>query len=428
MEKVWRIMRYFLCCLIIFGVFKSFAQQEKFITKIYKPSVKTLEVYVEGNVRSYPVIEFMSEDKIVVQFDDLVPEAKDYSYRLIHCNYDWSASELFSEEFMEGFNENEITQYDYAINTKQPYVNYRVSLPNENVQFKQPGNYILKVIENGTEQKTVLTARFVIYEPLMDVAAKVVRPIGAEQQDNSQELELSVFHDQVDVSDPFNEVKVVVTQNNRPDRVLKDIKPAFVKNSELVYGISGDNILPGGNEFRIFAFTNIHKFGLNVNDIQYVDSIYHVQLRLDERRSFKRYFWEEDMNGKSFVFLDKTEDAHIAADYAYVYFSLPIEEPFLEGKVYLYGDFNHWQKSEDYQLQYNFDTKMYETKLLLKQGYYNYIYCYENNYTKEFGESFLEGSHFQTENDYLIYVYHRKFGENFDRLVGYQVVNSKYQD
>jgi hypothetical protein len=195
----------------------------------------------------------------------------------------------------------------------------------------------------------------------------------------------------------------------------------------LVYSFSGENILLGGNEFRTFSFTNIHKLSLNVNEIQFVDTLYHVQLRLDERRSSKRYFWEEDMNGKSFVFLDNSYDPHRSADYAFVYFSMPMAEPFIDGKVYVFGELSGWNANDLNQMRYNFDTKMYEAALFLKQGYYDYVYAYYNNYTKELDETILEGSHFQTENDYIIYVYHRGFSEKFDRLVGYQVVNSKYQ-
>ena len=36
----------------------------------------------------------------------------------------------------------------------------------------------------------------------------------------------------------------------------------------------------------------------------------------------------------------------------------------------------------------------------------------------------LEGSHWQTDNDYTIFVYHRAFGDEYDRLIAYKTVNS----
>ncbi|MDA3893486.1 MAG: DUF5103 domain-containing protein [Salinivirgaceae bacterium] len=422
-------MRFSVLVIIVFvQAITALGQNSKFDNAIFKSSIKTLKTFVDGNDRSYPAIELFGDNVILIQFDDLSPNANNYSYRIIHCNYDWTASELFLDEFMEGFNENSISNYDFSINTKVPYVNYWVAIPNDDVQLKKSGNYVLSVFEDGDQEKIVLTARFVVYESLLDINAEIIRPLGAQVQNNSQEIKLSVNHEELEISDPFNEVKVVISQNNRPDRIIKDIKPVFVKNNELVYSFSGENIFKAGNEFRAFGFTNTQKYGLNVNDIQFADTIYHVQLRLDERRSSKHYFWEEEMNGKSFIYLDNSLDSYVSADYAYVYFSLPIDDPFLDGKLYLYGDMTYWQTNEQYQMQYNFDTKMYEAKLLLKQGYYNYMYTCSNNYTGELDDSFLEGSHYQTENDYVIYIYQRNFSDNYDRLVGYQVINSKYQE
>jgi hypothetical protein len=39
-------------------------------------------------------------------------------------------------------------------------------------------------------------------------------------------------------------------------------------------------------------------------------------------------------------------------------------------------------------------------------------------------ETITEGNHWDTENEYHIYVYHRKFGTYYDQLVGYARLNS----
>jgi len=417
-----------LLAFILVFFYTTSAQSRIFSDSIYSTTIKTLKAYVDGNERSYPAIELNSDTKILIQFDDLVHNSRNYTYQIIHCNYDWSVSTLFSDEYMVGFNENIIQQFEYSTNTKIGYINYRVMLPNNDVQFKLAGNYVFRVFENGNIENSVLTQRFVIYETIVGIQAEVIRPLGAMVKDNSQEIKLTINHDQLQIGDPFNEIKVVIRQNNRTDRMLKDIKPVFVRDNELVYSFSGENTMMAGNEFRTFGFTNIHKNGINVNDIQYVDTIYHVQLRLDESRGSKQYFWEQEMNGQGIVFLENNDDSYRSADYAFVHFSLPMEEPLLEGKVYVLGELSQWKTTEANQMQYNFDAKMYEAVLLLKQGYYDYLYTYYNNYTQEFDETLLEGSHYQTENNYIIYVYHRGFSGNFDKLVGYQVVNSKYQN
>jgi hypothetical protein len=36
----------------------------------------------------------------------------------------------------------------------------------------------------------------------------------------------------------------------------------------------------------------------------------------------------------------------------------------------------------------------------------------------------IEGSHYQTKNEYLVLFYHRGQGDRYDRLVGHQVAHS----
>jgi hypothetical protein len=420
---------YLLLVYLLFGFFICGYSQVKVLdTHIYKQSVKTLKANVDGNEQSYPAIKLNDDLQILIQFDDLAETSANYSYQIIHCNANWTRSSLQPEEYITGFTENSIDNFEYSVNTKTGYINYSVVLPNDDIGFLLSGNYIFKVIEDGNADAPVLTARFVVYETEVRIDAEITRPLGTGVQNHSQEIKLSVNNEEFPISDPFNEIKIVISQNNRPDRVIKDIKPVFVRNNELTYGYSGENIMLGGNEFRTFAFTNIHKYSIGVNDIKFVDTIYHVQLRLDERRSSKKYFWQEDMNGKNIIYLDNTDDGYRSADYAYVYFSLAVEEPLLEGDVYVYGNFNNWKTDLQNKMHYNYKTKLYEAVILMKQGYYDYEYVFYNKYTKELDEAFLEGSHYETENDYIICVYYHDFSMNYDRIIGYKVVNSKYKE
>jgi hypothetical protein len=47
-----------------------------------------------------------------------------------------------------------------------------------------------------------------------------------------------------------------------------------------------------------------------------------------------------------------------------------------------------------------------------------------NNKQRWPDETAVEGSHFDTENDYHIFVYFRDIRTNCDRLVGYRKINS----
>ena len=69
------------------------------------------------------------------------------------------------------------------------------------------------------------------------------------------------------------------------------------------------------------------------------------------------------------------------------------------------------------------NSNRYLLSLLLKQGVYDYQYVWVDKTGKP-DYTALEGSHFETENDYQLLVYYKPPGARWEELIGYQVLNS----
>jgi hypothetical protein len=108
----------------------------------------------------------------------------------------------------------------------------------------------------------------------------------------------------------------------------------------------------------------------------------------------------------------------------YVDFFLPYPIPESSGNFYVMGRLTDWRMNRNSKMTYNYTRMGYETTLYLKQGYYNYIYVLSNDTKKGGDETITEGSHWDTENDYYIFVYHRQFGTYFDQLIGIRKLNT----
>ena len=67
---------------------------------------------------------------------------------------------------------------------------------------------------------------------------------------------------------------------------------------------------------------------------------------------------------------------------------------------------------------------MYRGTLFIKQGYYDYLYAVVPNGETRGSVSFIEGDHWETNNQYTVYVYYRTRVPEYDRLVGYSTFNS----
>ncbi len=91
--------------------------------------------------------------------------------------------------------------------------------------------------------------------------------------------------------------------------------------------------------------------------------------------------------------------------------------------VYVMGDFTRWQKLPQYKMNYNSGRGEYILDLLVKQGFYDYMYNVTSGGLDNDFVNF-ENTFFDTENTYFIYLYYMRPGEINYRLIGYRQVSS----
>jgi len=136
---------------------------------VFHEEIKSVQLYREGNELSNPVIELGSDAKLLLKFDDLSEDVKNYSYTIIHCDPNWNESFIQQSEYLKGFPDNNLTDYAMSFNTIVKYVNYQLQIPNEECSPKYSGNYILVVFEDNNRENLVLMQRFYVVEPLVRI-------------------------------------------------------------------------------------------------------------------------------------------------------------------------------------------------------------------------------------------------------------------
>ncbi len=395
--------------------------------QVYRESIKSVLFHRTGWELSYPVIELNSPDQVTLSFDDLTDEIRNYSYSLIHCDANWIPSSIPEQEYLEGFSNNQIYDYALSSNTYVRYVHYTLNIPNDDVRLLLSGNYIVRILEDNDEGKVMMTKRFAVIESEVKTDAKVTRPLTQPYLDSGHEIIFTIFCEQLDIIDPVSEIQVRVSQNNRSDLVLNDLKPLIIKEGMLEYSAHRNNILPGGNEYRSFEMKNLKYQSGSVKNIEFINPYFHVELMPDKPRNKIAYFFNEDLNGRYFVDIQGSTKKNTDADYVFVHFTLLDDQTFPDGQVYVFGALTNWSIGNYNKMEYNSERKCYEATLLLKQGYYNYEYVFVSDRTHVIDPFDIEGSHYDAENDYLIYVYYRPLNARYDRLVGYSLINSLRQ-
>ncbi len=241
---------------------------------------------------------------------------------------------------------------------------------------------------------------------------------------SKQEIDFSIFYQGIQVSNPFEDIKVVVMQNGRWDNAITGLKPLFLRDNELEYSYDEENTFNGGNEFRTFDLRTVRVQTLFVKDIVQGPDGYTVVLTTSISRSFDRYSVENDINGKFLIKNQDGFDDELGSEYAKVKFSLK-HDILANGNFYVFGGLTDWRLTTEGKMTYNYDDGVYETLLYLKQGYYDYEYMFLEDGAQLPDETIIEGNHYETFNEYTVLVYFRPLGGRYDRLIGLRRFSSR---
>jgi hypothetical protein len=202
------------------------------------------------------------------------------------------------------------------------------------------------------------------------------------------------------------------------------VKPLNLQNRKAVYDHSSALICEAGNEYRSFEMTTTRYAGMNIEIIEFFTPYYHTTLKPDMIRSNRSYLFVEDINGRIFIRNNNAEDSDIEADYPFVHFYIPCETPLPENVYILSEAFNNILDVRS-QMEYSAADKGYVKSVLLKEGYYNYLYVNRKNNSSPASPAMVEGNFYQTENEYRVMVYARPTGWRYDKLIGVQTIQYK---
>jgi len=395
------------------------------ISKIKKNSlydIRTILLYNSKNEMSLPIINLDSEEKLELRFDDLTTDISKFFVTIEHFDSNWKKSNLLKSEYVEGFIKDEIINYDYSFNTLQEYIHYSYIFPSENLKPTISGNYKLKVFDSYGD--TVLSRKFMVLEKKINLDVNIKKATLSQDRKIKHEIDFIINHKNFDIVDPFSQIKVIIKQNNKDDNAITDLKPMYIRNSTLIYDFNEENTFLGNNEFRHFDIKSMRYYSERIKSIYSDSSKFKVTLYSDNKKPFNNYSIEPDLNGKFYIKSQEARNSSTEAEYVDVLFSLR-SEYISNGDLYIIGEMNDWKKNENFKLDYNFQKKQYEKEVILKQGYYNYHYAINDTSLDYLDVASIEGTHYQTRNEYQIYVYFKDLNDRYEKLIGFTKQLSK---
>jgi hypothetical protein len=451
MKKIIVIFFLHITCLLS-------AQDKIYENYTFDTNIKSLQTIVNGIITSVPVLRLRSSDIMAVQFDDIGNREEDFYYKIIHCDRNWTPSLINEIEYIDGFNAEQIRDWQNSLDTKHDFIHYWMTLPNRDTRFKISGNYILYVYTEGNEDNPAFTKRFIVTESMVHPLVKWVRPTNTELIRFNQQMDLSFLVKNFTFQNAQRDVSISIIQNGDWKNSKNNIAARNIKDGYFTFDNFGELSFSGNNEFRWFDMRSLRS---NRGGIEYIEnnaSGTDVLLKLGHPRINKVFSFNYDFNGKyyidnydiwdRYIIFDgkiaspnrlsefrnyfsyndlrngwNTREESIRSDYANVIFSL--QSPKLDKEVYIFGDFTDFQLKPEFKMIYNDEKGVYLGNVLLKQGYYDYAFAIPDEKGNPSFE-YTEGKWQDTENEYKVIVHFSEFASRYDRVIGVITTSSTY--
>ena len=392
----------------------------------YKPEVQTVLLFADDNPLSDPVIPLDDMlGRLTLSFDIIDGQGEVLNYTFIHCSHDWHPTDIQRIQYASGFESDRLDNYNFSRNTLIEYANYQLRFPNEDMMPLVSGNYLL-IVYGDDLNDLYFTRRFMIVDEKAHIGVTVPRyPDDLALTDTHQQLNIKVSLNDY-LSGTLQQYSfLTIRQNGRWDNAAEGLKPTYVYPDYISFEHHPQTVFEATNQYRRFNTSNFYFQSENLAHIRQTDVSFEIDIATCESRARKAYATYEDIHGEKFVYVENENlDNFSEADYCRVNFFYKSETPMDGNDLYLLGALNDWRFDVNNKMEYNYQLRGYTCSMMLKQGYYNFMFATVDRKTGEVRTDLTAGNHWETNNLYKLYFYYYNATKGYDELIGYTTVNS----
>ena len=392
--------------------------------------IHSVQWHVLGDPQSLTVVPLGETGSLRLAFDDFYQSTTPFNYTWQHCNRDWQPSGLNHSEAIEGFMESQLPDGILSFNTYQPYSHMSTILPHSDCMPRVSGNYYL-IIFGESQMDTLLKLPAVFVNQKTQLSGGIHRTSLMGLRQSHQEIDMIVDMRDISVLNPFKDVALSIIQN-RNWRSTKQLAPRYLRNGVMdIDHDDGSNCFPGGNHFRYIDNKNlpvpslrVSRYELNERWVAFVDE--------EIARGILYPTHQQDGQGVFVPRKQGSDDEGIEADYLWMDLFLKDNEGKGHRQLHVLGDFNAYQPHLDNQLLYDEIEQAYRGRIMVKQGYLEYLIADESRSSTDESSQWSadkiqwsEGNHWETNNRYTVIVYLRSWGARHDEAMGMTTLDSR---
>ena len=375
-------------------------------------TARSIQLYGQSET-SLPILALGSSERLTLEFDLMTDRSRPLSVYFYHADRTWRR-DLVPAEYMASFYYDQILDYRNSTASQSRYVHYTYRFPNESIRFRLSGNYIVRVTEQGDEERILFERAFFVTEQSAnpDLYLEQVLLGGTAFPGT---LPLVRFTPPQSLQGNVFDYDVCFVRNGRIERARCSDEPLLSMQPALQFDLEREHaFFPEAADY--FMDISSLRVSPSVESTDLTKTPYEIRLAPDYA-SFPGTPGAPMLNGQPVVTGAVTGlgDADVAADYASVVFSfVPPENEQLDGELLLTGSFNNWQYDPEYRMTWVPEESLYRGQILLKQGQYEYRYFSPDRRMRQI----LAHATPRAENLYLAFVYFSDTSVSTDRLLG----------
>ena len=385
---------------------------------------RSVQLHYQGLPLSEPIVYLQDNNSIaslLLSFDRMVDYDENITYKVELCNKDWTIANVPSMQYLDGFEYEDIIDYEFSYNSFHDYVHYEALVPSEDMNLIASGNYKITAYLDGDPENILFTRGFLVVEQLFQIIPSLGRTFDPAKIRSHQEVDFTLNINQYPIKNAITEISAVVLQNGNWLHSFQNIKPLFHNEKFLSFDYQNQIVFPAGKEYRALDLRSVKYASDRIRLLTEDEEGFTAFLVKDIDLGNQSYSYRKDINGK--FILDNVDDFAPTLESEYILTHFFFKPTRLDtADVYLVGDFTEWQQSPKYKMTFLEEENMYHVAIPIKQGYYNYRYEYKYDNLLD-RINVTEGNSQETENQYQIIVYYRPFGARHDRIVGYTQVS-----
>jgi len=329
-------------------------------------SVQSIQLYKKGNRNSAPIFSLNSNDVLILSFDYIQLEARQFRISFTHHDPDWKRSSLATEFFQDGFYQVTFGPGQISESRRPVYRSYSFEFPNNQVQFKTSGNYMLHV-EDFDTGNLVFSLPFFIHENAGEIRSQVETIIAPRRDLRITHLPSGRYILPEFVKEPEFDLQFYFFQNQFWGRAKKALELDFASENESFFELRRESAFVGDYEFIPLNLDDISQDAPRILSVDPAANPPLVELNEDTQG----FALAANFMGNRFGF----PEINPSARYADVMFKFdPADNYPPETRMYLVGDFNNWAIESAQMLDYDSTLQRWTTNALVKEGSYLYKY------------------------------------------------------